>query len=72
MTGNAWEWTADNYEKDYYSYSEENNPSGPPTSLYKVIRGGGWYSGPMQLRITNRHWFSPDFAEASIGFRCVQ
>ena len=56
----------------YYSYSEENNPSGPPTSLYKVIRGGGWYSGPMQLRITNRHWFSPDFAEASIGFRCVQ
>lgn len=72
MTGNAWEWTGDNYEKDYYSYSEEKNPAGPPTSLYKVIRGGGWYSGPMQLRITNRHWFSPDFAEASIGFRCVQ
>lgn len=72
MTGNAWEWTADNYDKSYYSYSETKDPAGPQTSLYKVIRGGGWYSGPSQLRVTNRHWFSPDFAEASIGFRCAQ
>ena len=70
MTGNAWEWTSDNYCKDQYLYSEKKDPAGPATGLYKVIRGGGWYSGPKQLRISNRHWFSPGFAEVSIGFRC--
>lgn len=71
MTGNVWEWTADFYAKDYYSFSHSHNPPGPEAGHYRVIRGGGWYSNAEQLRITNRNWFSPDFAEVSIGFRCV-
>ena len=71
MTGNVWEWTGDYYAKDYYSFSTLENPAGPDVGLYRVVRGGGWYSSAEQLRITNRNWFSPDFAEVSIGFRCV-
>jgi formylglycine-generating enzyme required for sulfatase activity len=71
MTGNVWEWTADFYDREYYAISPDTDPQGPEVGLYRVIRGGGWYSGPEQLRLTNRNWFSPDFSEASIGFRCV-
>lgn len=71
MTGNAWEWTSDYYQKDYYTVSPKDNPNGPDVGLYRVIRGGGWYSGADQLRCSNRQWFSPDYAEASIGFRCA-
>lgn len=71
MTGNVWEWTGDYYGKDYYSYSSLQNPTGPDVGLYRVVRGGGWYSSAEQLRITNRNWFSPDFAEVSVGFRCA-
>jgi len=72
MTGNVWEWTSDRYEKEYYKHSPVENPPGPDAGFYRVIRGGGWYSGPKQLRVTNRHWFTPGFGEVSVGFRCVR
>lgn len=72
MTGNVWEWVFDNYSADYYSVSEEKDPLGPRVGQYHVIRGGGWYSNYKQLRIRNRHWFDPNYGEASIGFRCAK
>jgi len=72
MTGNVWEWTADRYRRDQYAAAGPVDPAGPDAGLYRVIRGGGWYSDARQLRIKNRHWFEPSFAEASIGFRCAQ
>lgn len=72
MTGNVWEWTADHYAPDYYAQSEQQDPQGPEVGQYRVIRGGGWYSTPQQLRIKNRHWFEPNFSEVSIGFRCAK
>lgn len=71
MTGNVWEWTSDFYEKDYYSHSVKKDPTGPDVGFYRTIRGGGWYSSANQLLISNRNWFAPDFAEVSIGFRCI-
>jgi formylglycine-generating enzyme required for sulfatase activity len=72
MTGNAWEWMADFYAVDHYETSEAVNPRGPVAGYYRVIRGGGWYSGPNELRVQNRHWFAPVSAEVSVGFRCVR
>ncbi|MBN1601199.1 MAG: SUMF1/EgtB/PvdO family nonheme iron enzyme [Chitinispirillaceae bacterium] len=72
MTGNVWEWTSDFYSRDAYSFEQSSGPAGPDAGLYRVIRGGGWYSDKKQLRTANRHWFTPNAAEVSIGFRCVR
>jgi formylglycine-generating enzyme required for sulfatase activity len=72
MTGNVWEWVDERYNADYYTEAQKNDPRGPDVGRYRVIRGGGWYSAPAQLRLTNRHWFSPTHSEASIGFRCAR
>jgi len=72
MTGNVWEWTADFYAADGYENSDDADPKGPDAGYYRVVRGGGWYSGPGELRVRNRHWFSANGAEASVGFRCVK
>jgi formylglycine-generating enzyme required for sulfatase activity len=72
MTGNVWEWSADRYANDYYGASPAMDPAGPDVGQYRVVRGGGWYSTPTQLRIKNRQWFEPNFSEVSLGFRCVR
>jgi|WetSurMetagenome_2_1015567.scaffolds.fasta_scaffold01719_12 formylglycine-generating enzyme required for sulfatase activity len=72
MTGNVWEWTADHYDPDYYASARQSDPQGSDVGQYRVIRGGGWYSGPQQLRVKNRQWFEPNFGEVSIGFRCAR
>ena len=41
MSGNVFEWCWDRY--DYNSYpSDTEDPAGPDTSAYRVMRGGGW------------------------------
>ena len=42
MAGNVWEWVHDWYSSTYYSTSPYDNPTGPDTGTYKVLRGGGW------------------------------
>ena len=71
MLGNVWEWVNDFYDPSEYMTPEAVDPTGPAAGFYRVIRGGGWYSSLEQATVSNRHWFSPDFPEASIGFRCV-
>ncbi|MBN1982445.1 MAG: formylglycine-generating enzyme family protein [Chitinivibrionales bacterium] len=72
MTGNVWEWTRDYYEKEYYRYSQQQDPQGAEVSRYRSIRGGGWLSPAPLMRIKNRHYFVPESGEMSIGFRCVK
>ena len=72
MAGNVWEWVEDYYDAREYDNSGSNDPKGASIGFYRVIRGGGWYSGPGQVTVTNRQWFSPGYAEASVGFRCVR
>jgi formylglycine-generating enzyme required for sulfatase activity len=72
MIGNAWEWANDYYDPEEYRVGLKENPPGPQAGLYRVIRGSGWYGTPNNATVTNRQWFSPDYGEVSIGFRCVK
>lgn len=72
MPGNVWEWTADNYAADYYSYSPAANPLGPVAGRFKVIRGGSWHSGGMCVQNYFRNGLSPSWVDFAVGFRCAK
>jgi formylglycine-generating enzyme required for sulfatase activity len=71
LAGNVWEWTNDWWQADYYSLSPENNPTGPTTGAYRVMRGGAWSHGWNTLRSAHRSGGTPDLRNSPIGFRCA-
>src|SRR5262245_26999447 len=54
MAGNISEWIRDSYQADFYVTSPVSNPSGPPTSDLKVLRGGNGVSPATELRVAER------------------
>ena len=72
MAGNAAEWVADWYSKDYYRRSPERNPKGPVSGENKVLRGGSWDNKSKDQRSTFRHDDTPSERGRRIGFRCAK
>lgn len=72
MAGNAAEWVADWYDREYYSKSPERNPTGPSSGEKKVLRGGSWADLPIALRVSARMSAEPEFQDRTIGFRCAR
>jgi sulfatase modifying factor 1 len=72
MTGNVSEWVIDAYDKDYYRNSPARNPTGPEEGRYKVIRGGGWHTGPGCIRVHFRNALPSNWVDFSVGFRCAR
>jgi formylglycine-generating enzyme required for sulfatase activity len=72
MAGNAQEWVADWYSKNFYENSPVANPIGPVISQYRVLRGGTWYDDAVKVRASARSFSEPEEALLGFGFRCAR
>ena len=71
MHGNVWQWCQDWYDKDYYSEFLADNPKGPDSGTYRVIRGGSWDSLPGLCCAAYRFRDTPSGRSSLVGFRVV-
>jgi formylglycine-generating enzyme required for sulfatase activity len=71
MAGNVLEWVRDYYGEDYYRYTPEVDPEGPGHGENRVMKGGEWTFGPVNLRCAFRGWSRPDLAFFNSGFRVI-
>lgn len=72
MTGNVIEWVQDIYGEGYYSYSPEKNPLGADKGRFRVIRGGGWHTGPGCVPVYHRNALPSGWQDINVGIRCVR
>ncbi|MBU0595885.1 formylglycine-generating enzyme family protein [Candidatus Bipolaricaulota bacterium] len=72
MSGNVVEWCADRYDALYYARSALQNPKGPDTGKHRVIRGGGWHSGPYCCRVDFRNALPANWVDFAVGFRLAR
>jgi len=70
MLGILWQWTADWYAEKYYSQSPDQDPRGPSSGSYRVLRGGSWLNGS-DARVSFRVRNLPGSRVYYDGFRCV-
>ena len=71
MLGNAWEWTADWHDENYYAQSPPTDPQGPADGSVRVRRGGSWHTWPLYARCSYRNWNSAETRYTLVGMRLL-
>ena len=71
MAGNVAEWTSDWFQP-YPGYPGGDGEAQYFGEKYRVIRGGGWFSGQDLVRTTERSASSVELANDDVGFRCAR
>ena len=71
MHGNVYEWCNDFYDKNYYINSPFDNPIGPQSGTYRVLRGGSWFNHSDHSQSAHRDGEHPEIGDSHIGFRIV-
>ena len=72
MNGNVWEWLWDIYDGSYYKGSPAENPEGPATGPYRVMRGGAFYNPTNYTKVYTRQNSYVVFRQNSVGFRIAR
>ena len=72
MHGNVYEWCHDYYEEDYYKQSPAQDPPGPASGSFHVLRGGSFSDTAKIARSANRADRRPDDPYYDVGFRVVR
>ncbi len=83
MHGNVWEWCQDKYLETFYRQYDKTGhqtlrkraidplctEDWNDTGDWRVIRGGSWFTSPLQARCGCRGFYEADDAAAYVGFR---
>jgi len=76
MAGSAWEWVADYYAEDFYQTASagglNSDPTGPEKGVFRVTRGGGYFSDARYIRLAIRAETAAVRVAGYIGFRCAR
>lgn len=67
MSGNVLEWCYDYYGA--YTSDEVDNPQGPSSGKFRVVRGGSSWSPAENCRVTYRCNYEPTNTYSRLGFR---
>ncbi len=71
MHGNVAEWCLDWFGETYYRDSPKDDPPGPKTGKWRVVRGGDYSTYAWGCRSVNRSAQPPDWRSQGLGFRVV-
>ncbi len=70
-SGGTSEWCGDWYDDIYYSSSPSDNPIGPASGAYRVVRGGSWATFLEYVRSASRNLYDPTTRWNHVGFRVL-
>jgi formylglycine-generating enzyme required for sulfatase activity len=70
MVGNVWQWVWDLFDPGYYYYSPGNDPRGPASGFFRVLRGCYWFNTASLCRVAVRTNRMPSLE--LWGFRLVR
>ena len=74
ITGNAWQWCQDWFDRSFHETGTRQNPAGPATGVARVLKGGSYLchrSYCNRYRVAARTSNTPDSSTTHMTFRCA-